>query len=142
MSNHVPATGNVGPWKKLAAKRGLTIKTWHSTPTDPKNPYSVALKLEELAPLLSAKTRIVAFTAASNVLGGVVDVPAVTALVKKMVLQEKGGRKVETIVDCVAYAPHRRIDVQAWDVDYMVFSYYKVSSFINDIHNDLSSLVL
>jgi len=29
-------------------------------------------------------------------------------------------------VDCVAYAPHRLVDVQDWDVDYCVLSLYKV----------------
>ena len=29
-------------------------------------------------------------------------------------------------VDCVAYAPHRAVDVQAWDVDFLAFSIYKV----------------
>jgi selenocysteine lyase/cysteine desulfurase len=30
------------------------------------------------------------------------------------------------MVDCVAYAPHRKVDVQDWDVDYAVLSFYKV----------------
>lgn len=38
----------------------------------------------------------------------------------------KGTLKVECCVDCVAYAPHRRMDVRAWDVDYAFFSFYKV----------------
>lgn len=32
-----------------------------------------------------------------------------------------------TVVDCVAFAPHGRIDMQAWGCDAVVFSYYKVS---------------
>lgn len=40
--------------------------------------------------------------------------------------KEKGAKKVEISVDCVAYAPHRRMDVQDWDVDFCVFSFYKV----------------
>lgn len=39
---------------------------------------------------------------------------------------EKGAKKVEIVVDCVAYAPHRKMDVRDWDVDYAVFSFYKV----------------
>jgi selenocysteine lyase/cysteine desulfurase len=39
-----------------------------------------------------------------------------------------GARKVEISVDCVAYAPHRRMDVRDWDVDYCVCSLYKVST--------------
>lgn len=41
-----------------------------------------------------------------------------------------GAQKVETCVDCVAYAPHRRIDVQKWDVDFCFFSFYKVISLV------------
>jgi selenocysteine lyase/cysteine desulfurase len=38
----------------------------------------------------------------------------------------KGAKKVEISIDCVAYAPHRLMDVQDWDVDFCVFSFYKV----------------
>ncbi|WP_281166831.1 aminotransferase class V-fold PLP-dependent enzyme [Paracoccus zeaxanthinifaciens] len=37
-------------------------------------------------------------------------------------IHDRGAR---ICVDAVAYAPHRLIDVQAWDVDYYVFSLYK-----------------
>jgi selenocysteine lyase/cysteine desulfurase len=40
---------------------------------------------------------------------------------------KEGVEKCEVCVDCVAYAPHRRIDVQEWDVDFCYFSFYKVS---------------
>ncbi|KAJ7092383.1 pyridoxal phosphate-dependent transferase [Mycena belliarum] len=116
---------NCGPWKKLAARRGAIIKYWHSTPTSPNNPYSLSLKVEDLLPLVSAKTRIVAFTATSNLLGSVVPVQAITKAVRA-VAAAKGAPKVEVSVDCVAYAPHRRMDVQAWDIDFCVFSFYKV----------------
>ena len=36
--------------------------------------------------------------------------------------KELGARKVEVCIDCVAYAPHRRVDVRDWDVDYCFFS--------------------
>ena len=39
---------------------------------------------------------------------------------------ERGAKRLEISVDCVAYAPHRKIDVQDWDVDYAVFTFYKV----------------
>jgi hypothetical protein len=37
-----------------------------------------------------------------------------------------GVGKIEFCVDCVAFAPHRRMDVQDWGVDYAFFSFYKV----------------
>ncbi|KAF7297420.1 Aminotran-5 domain-containing protein [Mycena indigotica] len=69
---------NCGAWKKLAARRGAVVKYWHSTPTHPNNPYSFSLKVEDLLPLITAKTRIVAFTATSNLLGSVVPVQEIT----------------------------------------------------------------
>lgn len=89
------------------------------------NPYAVELSISSLIPLITSKTRLVAFTACSNILGSVVDVEAVVRAIRHAA-REKGARKVEVCVDCVAYAPHRRIDVKKWDVDYCFFSYYKV----------------
>ena len=105
----------------------MTIKIWHATPSPdaPNNPYSVKLRVEDLLPLITAKTRLVAFTACSNILGSIVPVKDVIRAIKAKA-QEVGTRKVETSVDCVAYAPHRKIDVQDWDVDYCFFSVYKV----------------
>ncbi|MHC5023314.1 MAG: cysteine desulfurase-like protein [Planctomycetota bacterium] len=102
---------NVGPWVRLA-DRGLTVRVW------PLNRDEQACRIEDLAPLLGPRTRVVAFPHVSNLLGGIVDVPAVTDLV-----HEAGAR---VVVDGVAYAPHRAIDVASWDVDWYVYSTYKV----------------
>lgn len=128
-------SANVGPWKRLAARRGLTIKTWQATQLpststpDKMNPYAVAQSLDTLTPLITSHTRLIAFTATSNILGSIIDVPAFVRHIRAAA-QAKGARKVEVCVDCVAYAPHRRIDVRAWDVDYAFWSYYKVIRFI------------
>ncbi|KAF7297421.1 Aminotran-5 domain-containing protein [Mycena indigotica] len=106
---------NCGAWKKLAARRGAVVKYWHSTPTHPNNPYSFSLKVEDLLPLITAKTRIVAFTATSNLLGSVVPVQEITRALRADAAA-KGAKKVEVSIDCVAYAPHRRMDVKAWDI--------------------------
>ncbi|KAG6811398.1 hypothetical protein H0H92_007642 [Tricholoma furcatifolium] len=116
---------NAGPWKKLAARTGAVIKVWRASPTVVDNPYSLKLKIEELLPLITSKTRIVAFTATSNILGSIVPVKEVTAALRADA-KAKGAAKVEVSIDCVAYAPHRLIDVQDWDVDFAVFSFYKV----------------
>ncbi|CAL1711922.1 unnamed protein product [Somion occarium] len=117
---------NAGPWKKLAARRGVTVKYWHArTEPNSENPYAVSLHVSDLVPLITEKTRIVAFTACSNILGSIVPVKEVISAIRSKAA-EVGARKVETCVDCVAYAPHRRIDVQDWGVDYCFFSMYKV----------------
>lgn len=118
---------NAGPWKKLAKRKGLTVKFWHATPSpeSPNNPYAVSLKIEDLLPLITPKTRLLAFTGCSNILGTIVPVKDITAAARTKA-HELGVRKLEVCIDCVAYAPHRRIDVRAWDVDYCFFSLYKV----------------
>ncbi len=112
-------------YRNLHGGGGAVIKYWNATPTSPNNPYSVSLKVEDLLPLITARIRIIAFTACSNILGSIVPVKAIVKAAR-LTAQEAGARKVEVSIDCVAYAPHRLIDVQDWDIDYCVFSYYKV----------------
>ncbi len=94
-------------------------------PTNPNNPYSVALKVEDLLPLISSETRIIAFTACSNILGTIVPVKEIIKAARADA-KEKCATKVKFSIDCVAYAPHRLIDVQDWDADFCFFSLYKV----------------
>ncbi len=102
---------NSGSWRRLA-DTGITIIEW------PVDPLSGAMDPATLAGLLTDKTRLVAFPHVSNVLGAINDVPAITRMV------HDAGAMV--CVDGVAYAPHRAVDVKAWDVDFYLFSFYKV----------------
>ncbi|PVG00667.1 PLP-dependent transferase [Serendipita vermifera] len=123
---------NVGPWQRLAQRTKNKFLQWkptliRSNGGGDKNPFAVEYALESLLPLLSAKTKLVAISACSNILGTFTDVKKITQAIRETVQQKSGGNgKVEIVVDCVAYAPHRRIDVQDWDIDYAFFSYYKV----------------
>ncbi|MBK7190398.1 MAG: aminotransferase class V-fold PLP-dependent enzyme [bacterium] len=64
------------------------------------------------------RTALVALPHVSNLLGGIVDLPAV--------VQAAHAVGARVVADGVAYAPHRAIDVDAWDVDWYVYSTYKV----------------
>ena len=68
---------------------------------------------------MSAKTKLFACTQTSNILGTINDVKALAATV-----HEVPGALF--VVDAVAYAPHRAIDVRDWGVDAYSFSWYKV----------------
>ncbi|KAF6763695.1 pyridoxal phosphate-dependent transferase [Ephemerocybe angulata] len=131
---------NVGPWKKLANRIQIGIKYWRATPTKESNPYSVALKVEDVLPLITAQTRIVAFTACSNILGSIIPVKEYVKTIRARAA-EVGASQLEISVDCVAYAPHRKIDVQDWDLDYAVLSYYKVIRATHLSDNSVSPLV-
>jgi cysteine desulfurase family protein (TIGR01976 family) len=77
-----------------------------------------SLHAEDLKPLLSDRTRLVACTRTAHSIGSIVDIAGAAKLT-----HEAGA---EMFVDCVHYAPHGPIDVQAWDCDYLVCSGYKM----------------
>ena len=78
---------------------------------------SGSLDLEDLRALIGPRTRLVAFTAASNVLGTRVPVADVAAVVR--------AAGAWSFVDLVHSAPHVLPDVEAWGLDGAVFSPYK-----------------
>ena len=102
---------NIGPWVGLE-KLGVKIKIWNV------NRESLELELGDLEGLLSKRTRLVAVTHVSNILGTINPVGEIANLV------HKHGALI--CVDSVAFAPHRAIDVSAWDIDFLALSLYKV----------------
>ncbi len=103
---------NVTPWLRLAEERGATVRVW------PADPATAGLGLASLAPLMTGRTRLVCFPHVSNVVGTVHPVAEIARFVHQ--------RGALVCVDGVAYAPHRAVDVRAWDIDLYVFSLYKV----------------
>lgn len=102
---------NIGPWAKLEG-RGFNIRTWKV------DRESLSCPISSLEPMLSRKTKIVAFPQTSNILGDIVDARRIVDLV------HSAGAKV--VLDGVAFAPHRCVDVAAFDADWYVYSAYKV----------------
>jgi cysteine desulfurase family protein (TIGR01976 family) len=101
---------NIGAWLGLEPL-GVTVKFWDID----KNSFEI--DLGALERLLSPRTRLVAVTHVSNILGTIHPIAKIARLV------HAHGAKI--VVDGVAYAPHRAVDVTALDVDYYVFSFYK-----------------
>jgi cysteine desulfurase family protein (TIGR01976 family) len=103
--------GNVSPWLHLAKDRGLAVKwvdfnrdTWRIEPDD-------------LSSQLTASTKLVALTYASNCTGSINDVKALAALAK-----QAGAL---AYVDAVQFAPHGLVDVATIGADFVVCSAYK-----------------
>jgi cysteine desulfurase family protein (TIGR01976 family) len=101
---------NVATWLTLE-RLGARLRWWRMREDG-------CLHTEDLPPLLSARTRLVACALASNALGSILDARAAADLVHRA-----GG---ELFLDAVHFAPHAPIDVQAWDCDYLVCSGYKI----------------
>ena len=101
---------NISPWRRLS-EVGAVIKEWKI------NPNTAELEINELENLLSDKTKIVAVTHCSNIVGTVNDLEKIAALVHK--------KNAIIIGDGVSYAPHGFPDVKKLGVDFYTFSLYK-----------------
>lgn len=103
---------NVNPWLWMAKRQNLEVKWWIPSAPDFK------LTPENLEPLLSEKTKFVACTHVSNILGTIHDV--------KGIAEKVHAAGALFCVDGVSFAPHRGVDVRAFGVDFYAFSWYKV----------------
>jgi len=103
--------GNVSPWLAAAQERGLTVR-WL-----PFNRETWRIEPEDLLPLLSEKTRLLALNYASNMTGSVNPVRALTRHAKQ------AGALV--YVDAVQFTPHDVVDVQKLGCDFLACSSYK-----------------
>ena len=101
---------NITPWVLAAEERGCTVRKMDFT-------ASQNLCVTELERLLSSRTRLVAFTLASNVTGSIT--PA-SALIKAA-----HSANALVYLDAVHYTAHRLPDVQALDADFLACSAYK-----------------
>ena len=103
---------NIATWLALE-RNGARILWWKMR--DDGN-----LHVDDLIPLLSSATRLVACTLTSNAIGSIVDVAAAAKVAH--------AAGAEIFLDAVHYGPHGLIDVQAFDCDYLVCSGYKIFS--------------
>ncbi|XKF78865.1 SufS family cysteine desulfurase [Glutamicibacter arilaitensis] len=102
---------NLIPWQELAFRTGATLRY---VPVDEHG----ALRYELLDELINEKTKLVAFTHVSNVLGTITDVARFVTAARKV--------GALTVLDGCQSVPHMPIDVKALDVDFMAFSGHKM----------------
>ncbi len=102
--------GNIAPWLELAHDLGIVVRVAGVT-------EELEVDYDDLARLLSDRTRVVAFPVAANSVGTAPDVHRIVQLAR-----QAGAL---AWADAVHYAPHGPIDVTAWDVDVLMCSPYK-----------------
>lgn len=102
---------NIVPWQMLCARVGAELRVI------PLNPDGT-LQLETLPTLFDEKTRLLAITHVSNVLG------TENPLAEMITLAHQHGAKV--LVDGAQAVMHHPVDVQALDCDFYVFSGHKL----------------
>ena len=102
---------NIVPWQLLQERKGIRLRV---IPINDRG----ELLLDEYEKLFNKRTRIVAVTHVSNVLGTVNPVKQIAAVAH--------AHGVPVLVDGAQSVPHIAVDVQDMDCDFFVFSGHKV----------------
>lgn len=102
---------NIVPWQQAAARTGAEIRVLPITDDG-------QLRLDELDNYLTERTKVLAVTAVSNMLG---TINPVERLIRRA--RELGAM---TLVDAAQSAPHEPLDVQQLGADFVVFSGHKM----------------
>lgn len=102
---------NIVPWQIACERAGARLKV---IPVDDNG----RLEIERLDSLIDSRTRLVAVTHISNVLGIVNDMEKITEIAH--------ARGVKVLVDGAQGIVHAKVDVQAMDCDFYAFSAHKI----------------
>jgi cysteine desulfurase/selenocysteine lyase len=102
---------NIVPWQLLSEQTGARLRV---VPINDEG----ELLLEELEPMLTGKTRLVAVAHVSNALGTVNPI--------RRIVQVAHRRGVPVLVDGAQAVPHLRVDVRDLDCDFYAFSGHKL----------------
>jgi len=102
---------NLLPWTRAAKQAGATVRVLD---VDDEG----HLRIDQLKQLISAKTRLIAFSHVSNVLGLVNPAKAICALARQA--------GVRVVIDGAQSVPHVSVDVQDLGCDFYVFSGHKM----------------
>ncbi len=103
---------NIIPWQQVAKETGATLK-YIDLEEDG------TLSLEKVRQTITNRTKIVAMTYASNVLGTINPIKEITEIAH--------AHGAVMVVDAAQAAPHIPIDVQALDCDFLAFSGHKMA---------------
>lgn len=102
---------NIVPWHMLAKRVGATLRV---IPVDDTG----QILLEEFSKLINSRTKLVSVTQVSNALGTVTPI--------KDIIDIAHANGVPVVVDGAQSVSHMRVNVQALDADFFVFSGHKV----------------
>ncbi len=102
---------NLVPWQELAARTGATLR-WLGVEDDGR------IRLDDLDTVVGERTRVLAFSHASNVTGAVAPVNRFVARAR-----EVGAL---TVLDACQSVPHLPVDLPALGVDFAAFSGHKM----------------
>lgn len=104
---------NFVTWQQLTLGLGLPFLIWNID-------SSGMLDLKDLEKLVSRKTKLLAITAVSNVLGTMNPIRQISKIVKRI------NPNCLVLVDAAQATPHMAINVRDWGADFVAFSSHKM----------------
>lgn len=102
---------NLVPWQNLAQKKNLNLKFIAVLENG-------EIDLNSLDQVITEKTKLVAFSGCSNTLG--------TFLPIETIIRKARSVKAVTVLDAAQLVSQKKIDVQALEIDFLVFSSHKL----------------
>lgn len=125
----------ITPFKRIANNNDILINYWSIdyNITNQTNKYSI--NYNSLLDMINNKTSLVILPHVSNIMGNIIDIKYLSKEIKKI------NPETKIFVDGVAYLPHNIVDVQDFDIDYYVISFYKFCSlrisalYCKDLHD-------
>lgn len=102
---------NIVPWQMICEEKGAKLKV---IPFD----FNGVLQVELLAQMITSKTKIVAITHISNVLGTINPI--------KQIIEVAHSKGVPVMIDGAQAISHEKVDVQSLDCDFYCFSGHKM----------------
>lgn len=103
---------NIVPWQLLCERTGAKLRV---IPMDENG----ILQLDSLDTFLSEKTKVVSVNQVSNALG-------IVNSIEEIIAKTRANSDAYIVIDGAQSAPHFKIDVQALDCDFFVFSGHKM----------------
>jgi cysteine desulfurase/selenocysteine lyase len=103
---------NIVPWQMLCERTGAKLRV---IPIDQNG----ILQLDYLDQFLSEKTKVVSVNQVSNALG-------IVNPIEEIIAKTRANSDAYIVIDGAQSAPHFKIDVQALDCDFFVFSGHKM----------------
>ena len=107
----------VTPFERIAKKNNIDLQYWSLNKEDINNKYKI--DYNDLLSKVNINTSLVVLPHVSNILGNILDINYLNKEIKKI------NPETKVLVDGVAYLPHGLVDVEDFDCDFYVVSFYK-----------------
>lgn len=116
--DHIVATimehhSNFVPWQQMTRGKEIEFRVWGLE-------QDGRLNLKELEKLITRRTKLLAITAVSNVLGTINPMRQICQMVKRI------NPQCLVLVDAAQAVPHMPVDVGEWGADFVAFSGHKM----------------